>query len=30
MRHLDIMGVTAAALFPGVEGACRALAERWF
>jgi hypothetical protein len=30
MRQLDVMGVTAAALFPGVEGACRALAERWF
>jgi len=30
MRDLDVMGVTAAALFPGVEGACRALAEKWF
>lgn len=30
MRHLQMMGVTAASLFPGVEGACRALAERWF
>lgn len=30
MRDLDVMGVTAAALFPGVEGACRALAEKCF
>jgi len=30
MRELDKMGVTAAALFPGVEGLCRSLAEKWF
>jgi len=30
MRDLDVMGLTAAALFPGVEGACRALREKWF
>lgn len=30
IRDLDVMGVTAAALFPGVEGACRALGEKWF
>src|SRR5262245_40101492 len=30
MRHLQVMGVTAASMFPGVEGACRALAERRF
>jgi hypothetical protein len=30
MRDLDIIGITAGALFPGIEGACRALAEKWF
>jgi hypothetical protein len=30
MRDLDVMGVTAAALFPGIEGACRTLVEKWF
>lgn len=30
MRELAIMGVTAGSLFPGLDGACRSLAERWF
>ena len=30
MRELDMMGVTAASLFPGVEGVCRSLAEKFF
>lgn len=30
MRELDAMGVTAASMFPGVDGLCRSLAEKWF
>jgi hypothetical protein len=30
MQELYIMGISAASLFPGVEGLCRALAEQWF
>jgi hypothetical protein len=30
MRELDAMGLTAASLFPGVDGLCRSLAEKWF
>lgn len=30
MSELDTMGVTAASLFPGVDGLCRSLAEKWF
>jgi hypothetical protein len=30
MQELHIMGITAASLFPGVEGLCRSLAEQWF
>jgi hypothetical protein len=30
MHELATMGVTAASLFPGVEGVCRTLAERLF
>jgi FRG domain len=30
MRELNAMGVTAASLFPGLDGLCRALAARWF
>jgi hypothetical protein len=30
MRDLEVMGITAATLFPGLDGTCRALAESWF
>jgi hypothetical protein len=30
IRELDAMGVTAASLFPGIDGLCRSLAEKWF
>jgi hypothetical protein len=30
MHELDAMGLTAASLFPGVDGLCRSLAEKWF
>jgi hypothetical protein len=30
MKELEIMGITAASLFPGIEGVCRALAEKDF
>jgi hypothetical protein len=30
MRELHIMGITAAALFPGLDGLCRSLKEQWF
>jgi len=30
MRELAAMGVTAASLFPGLDGMCAALAEKWF
>jgi hypothetical protein len=30
MRELSFMGITAGALFPGLDGACEELAERNF
>jgi hypothetical protein len=30
MRDLSYMGVTAASLFPGLDGACRSLKEEFF
>lgn len=30
MRDLEAMGVTAASLFPGVEGVCKTLTEKYF
>jgi hypothetical protein len=30
MRELATMGVTAGSLFPGLDGVCRSLAEKWF
>lgn len=30
MRDLAEMGITSAALFPGIQGVCEALTERWF
>jgi hypothetical protein len=30
MRELALMGITAGALFPGLDGACRQLRERFF
>ena len=30
MRELATMGITAASLFPGLEGVCEALEEEWF
>jgi hypothetical protein len=30
MRELAIMGVTAGSLFPGLDGACEELRERFF
>jgi len=30
IRELDYMGITAAALFPGLDGACKALKEKYF
>ena len=30
MRELETMGITAASMFPGLDGACRSLAESWF
>jgi glutathionyl-hydroquinone reductase len=30
MRELAMMGITAASLFPGLDGACEALEEEWF
>jgi len=30
MRDLALMGITAGALFPGLDGACQQLKERFF
>lgn len=30
MRELDYMGITDASLFPGLDGACKALKEKYF
>ncbi|MBM2834155.1 MAG: hypothetical protein HW406_1316, partial [Candidatus Brocadiaceae bacterium] len=30
MRELDYMGITAASLFPGLDGVCKALKEKYF
>ena len=30
MRDLDSMGITAASLFPGLDGTCKALKEKYF
>ena len=30
IRELTLMGVTAGSLFPGVEGTCEELRERFF
>jgi hypothetical protein len=30
MRDLSMMGITAGSLFPGLDGACRELRERFF
>ena len=30
MRELRAMGITAGSMFPGLDGMCRSLAERWF
>jgi hypothetical protein len=30
MRELSFMGITAGALFPGIDGACEELRERHF
>ncbi|MBM4065804.1 MAG: FRG domain-containing protein [Planctomycetes bacterium] len=30
MRDLDYMGITASSLFPGLDGTCRALKEKYF
>lgn len=30
MRDLDSMGITAASLFPGLDGTCKALGEKYF
>jgi len=30
IRELATMGVTAGSLFPGLDGVCRSLAEKWF
>jgi hypothetical protein len=30
MRELSLMGITAGALFPGLDGACEELRERFF
>lgn len=30
MKELSYMGITAASLFPGIEGTCKALKERFF
>jgi hypothetical protein len=30
MKELEVMGITAASLFPGLDGICRALAETYF
>jgi hypothetical protein len=30
MHELALMGITAGSLFPGIEGACRQLRERFF
>ena len=30
MRELSIMGITAGSLFPGLDGACEELKERFF
>jgi hypothetical protein len=30
MRELSLMGVTAGSLFPGLDGACEELRERFF
>lgn len=30
MKELDYMGITAASLFPGIDGTCKALKEKYF
>jgi hypothetical protein len=30
MRELDLMGINAGSLFPGLDGACQQLKERFF
>lgn len=30
MKELNRMGITAASLFPGLDGVCRALKEKYF
>ena len=30
MRELSVMGITAGSLFPGLDGACEELRERFF
>lgn len=30
MRELSVMGITAASMFPGLDGACEELKERFF
>ena len=30
MQELDYMGITAASLFPGLDGVCKALKEKYF
>jgi hypothetical protein len=30
MKELSVMGITAGSLFPGIEGACEGLRERFF
>jgi hypothetical protein len=30
LRELYVMGITSASLFPGLDGVCRTLAEKWF
>jgi hypothetical protein len=30
MRELRLMGITAGSLFPGIDGACEELRERFF
>lgn len=30
MRELSVMGITAGSLFPGLDGACEELKERFF
>jgi len=30
MQELDYMGITTASLFPGLDGTCKALKEKYF